>query len=436
MDKLNEFDVIVVGAGAAGLSAALELTKAGRKVLVLEARNRIGGRIYTIEDEGFSQPLEAGAEFIHGQLPHTCTFLEKAGIKYETIGDKIWHVTDGKVHREKEFIKDWDLLMKALQELKHDQTIEEFLNSHFSNDKYKELRETTLQYTQGYNAAAPGKASTLALKREWEAEDDEHQYRIERGYGQLMDYFQKEISSTGGTIILSAPVTRIKWKRFEVEVITLNRKSYYTKQVLITVPLGVLQAPEGSDASITFSPSLPEKYSAIQLMGFGAAIKIHIQCLNNFWEEKSLQYPMKNVEFIFSDAFIPTWWTQHPNDNGLLTGWLAGPKASNLQNATDDFIFEKGVDALCYIFSLGKATLLQKIIGHKIHNWAAQPFSCGAYSYATLHTADAIKVLNQPEEDTLFFAGEALVTGPMTGTVEAALNSGVDTARRMITIKS
>jgi monoamine oxidase len=273
----------------------------------------------------------------------------------------------------------------------------------------------------------------MALKKEWEAEDEAHQFRIKGGYSKLMDYLRNEVNRTGGTILLSHPVKQIKWKRNETEVVTIHNKSYRARQVLVTIPLGVLQAPEGTEGTITFSPSLPKKFAALQKMGFGAAIKIHIQCFSNFWEEKGLQQPMKKASFIFSNAFIPTWWTQYPNKNGLLTGWLAGPQASNLQNEADELIYEKAVESLCYIFSLEKSTLLHKIRAYKIHNWAAWPFSCGAYSFATLHTAEAIKVLGQPEGDTIYFAGEALLTGPMTGTVEAALNSGIDTARRIIT---
>lgn len=432
MTKLNEYDIIIIGAGAAGLSAAMELTKAGRKVLVLEARNRIGGRIYTIEDDQFTQPIEAGAEFIHGQLPLTTSFLKKAAIKYNTIGSKIWNVTNGKVEEEQQFIKDWDVLMKALHELKQDQTISDFLQTHFSDDKYRELRETTLQYVQGYNAAHPEKASAMALKEEWEAEDEENQFRVQGGYQQLIDYFYNEVTRTGGDILLSSPVTNIKWKKHEVEVITTAHKSYYSRQVLVTIPLGVLQSQEGNEANINFSPALPEKNAAIKGMGFGSALKIHLQFSGNLWEHKSLKHPMKQATFIFSDAFIPTWWTQYPNNNGLLTGWLAGPKATKLQNTTDDLIYEKVLESLSYIFTLEKTKLLQEIQACKIHNWAAQPFSCGAYSYATLHTAKAIQTLSQPEDDTIFFAGEALTTGPMTGTVEAALFSGTETARNLI----
>jgi monoamine oxidase len=358
--------------------------------------------------------------------------LKKAAIQYNTIGNKIWHISNGRVQKEKQFIKDWDLLIKALSELKQDQTISDFLDAHFNDERFRDLKETTLQYVQGYNAAEPARASALALKEEWEAEDEAHQFRIEGGYRLLMNYFQNEVIRTGGTIFLSSVVTQIKWKRYEVEVITATNKSYYGKQALVTVPLGVLQAADGSEGSIIFSPALPEKSAAIQQMGFGTAIKIHIQCFCSFWEEKSLEHPMKHASFIFSDAFIPTWWTQHPNANGLLTGWLAGPKVNSLQDASDDYLFEKAIESLCYIFSMTKSDLLQQIKAYKIHNWTSQLFSRGAYSYATLYTMNAIEVLSKPEAETLFFAGEALFTGPMAGTVEVALNSGIETARKLI----
>jgi monoamine oxidase len=431
MERPNEFDIIIIGAGAAGLAASMELSKAGKKVLTLEARDRIGGRIYTTESSEFSQPIEAGAEFIHGQLPVTIDLLRKADLNYELIKGNSWKVTNGIVQKDEEFIEGWDVLIKKLKALKEDQTIANFLHTHFIGAQYKELRTSTLQYTEGYNAADPDRASTFALREEWESEDEEHQYRIKGGYGKLVHCLQKEIEKAGGSIYLSSMVTEIRWKKQEAEVVTADHHTYYCKQVLVTVPLGVLQADNGSEGTLAFSPALPEHARAVQQMGFGAALKVQLQFQENFWEGKGIRHAMKNAGFIYSDAFIPTWWTQNPNHNGLLTGWLAGPKAYKLKNYSDDLIYEKAIDSLCYIFSIDKTGLHQRLQAHQVHNWVAQPFSKGAYSYTTLHTKEAIKVLSKPVEETIYFAGEALYTGKLAGTVEVALRNGFETAQEM-----
>src|SRR6059058_2089192 len=91
----DEFDIIIIGAGAAGLMAAWELIRTGKKVLILEARDRPGGRIHTINDPCFQIPVELGAEFIHGDLELTFMILEKAGIKFHKVGGAAWRKENG-----------------------------------------------------------------------------------------------------------------------------------------------------------------------------------------------------------------------------------------------------------------------------------------------------------------------------------------------------
>ncbi|HEY7160787.1 MAG TPA: FAD-dependent oxidoreductase, partial [Acidobacteriota bacterium] len=89
---MNDRDVLIIGAGASGLSAAKELSESGRKVIVLEARNRVGGRIHTLHDEGV--PIELGAEFIHGRAPEVLAVLHKAGLRFYDVTDRHWFIHD------------------------------------------------------------------------------------------------------------------------------------------------------------------------------------------------------------------------------------------------------------------------------------------------------------------------------------------------------
>ena len=135
----------------------------------------------------------------------------------------------------------------------------------------------------------------------------------------------------------------------------------------------------------------------------------------------------------FSDAKLPTWWTQEPVKNGLLTGWLAGPSAMQLTNATEMEIYTTAIDSLAYIFSVDQNFIEERLIAYYITNWTSEPFTRGAYSYATLDTHWAKELLAKPLEQTLYFAGEALYDGTEAGTVEGALANGIEVARRMIT---
>ena len=133
----------------------------------------------------------------------------------------------------------------------------------------------------------------------------------------------------------------------------------------------------------------------------------------------------------FSTAPVPTWWTQLPDDSALLTGWLGGPRAYQLQHSDKKIILDQALSTLALFFSMRSEELQHKLVASQIVNWPAEPFTRGAYSYATCDTPAAVKVVTQPVGNTLFFAGEALHDGPQMGTVEGALASGLQAAKEM-----
>ena len=125
---MENTDIIIIGAGAAGLMAAYELSKAGKKVMVLEARNRAGGRIHTL-NAPFSTYAELGAEFVHGDLPVTLQLLKEAGIEATPASGEMWQYHDGQFKKEYQQIDHWNLLIKKLEKLEHDTSIGNFLEA-------------------------------------------------------------------------------------------------------------------------------------------------------------------------------------------------------------------------------------------------------------------------------------------------------------------
>ncbi|MBC7923851.1 MAG: FAD-dependent oxidoreductase [Ferruginibacter sp.] len=428
---MTTLDVLIIGAGAAGLMAARELAKAGKKVIILEARDRIGGRIHTLEAAGFSVPVETGAEFIHGDLPLTLQLLKEAGISHRAIGGETWRVEQGERQGEPAS-DDWSALIANLEKLDRDVPIAAFLDQHFGDDRYTSLRNSVRRYAEGYDAADPGRASALALLEEWTSDDD-NQYRLPGGYGKLMDFLREESGAAGCRLRLSTVAEEIRWQPGRVEVVTNGRQRYVARRALVTVPLGVLQSETGSRGHLGFTPALPQKRAAAQAIGFGAAIKILLEFKVAFWEDGAFQEPqvrpMPGLGFLLSDAPVPTWWTQWPERTAVLTGWLAGPGAEKLRNTDENELLEKALDSLASLFCVRKAVLRDALRIGKVINWTADPFARGAYAYATVEAKEARKVLSQPVHDTLFFAGEALYEGPAGGTVEAALVSGRDAAK-------
>ena len=124
---MMDADILIIGAGAAGLMAACELANAGKKVIVLEAQDRIGGRIHTIYENGSSKPVELGAEFVHGNLPVTLGLLHEAGIPYHSASASMWKYDEGKFTTNESFMEHWELLIDKLIKLSQDTSIDNFI---------------------------------------------------------------------------------------------------------------------------------------------------------------------------------------------------------------------------------------------------------------------------------------------------------------------
>src|SRR5687768_13124738 len=132
MEGLNSYDVVVVGAGAAGLLAALELSLAGKKTAIIEARDRAGGRIHTINDQRFEMPVEMGAEFVHGKLGITLGLLKKAGANKTEVEGDIWRKKEEDLEKDEGFIEGYDEVQKKLKELKSDIPVAQFLREYLN----------------------------------------------------------------------------------------------------------------------------------------------------------------------------------------------------------------------------------------------------------------------------------------------------------------
>ena len=145
----------------------------------------------------------------------------------------------------------------------------------------------------------------------------------------------------------------------------------------------------------------------------------------DFWENSH-----ENLGFVFSDQPIPTWWTQLPKRNGLLTGWWGNPLRE--ETISEERIADLAIQSLSGIFSREKEEILNYLEARFIFDWQKDIFSEGAYSYPKPGTTQAIKELKKPIDNSLFFAGEALCEGDSPGTVEAALFSGKEAAKSIL----
>ncbi|HYC27447.1 MAG TPA: NAD(P)/FAD-dependent oxidoreductase, partial [Chitinophagaceae bacterium] len=304
-------DVLIIGAGAAGLYAATLLSRQGQRVTILEARDRTGGRIHTLQDPRFQLPVETGAEFVHGDLQLTKKLLKEAGIeRYETDG-KLFRSNNGQLEKQEDFVEDEDDLLKKLKSLEEDMSVKAFLEKYFTGAEHEDLRKSLTSFVEGYDAADAGQASCFALLQELLGESN-RQYRVKGGYGQLVTWLENECRKFGCDIHLSTIVTGVTWRAGEVVITTAGNKTFTSPKAIITVPISILQL-----GHININPMPPAVHESIQSLGNTGVIKFILQFKETFWK--------KDLGFVFSSEVVPTWWTQLPEENSMITGWMAGP---------------------------------------------------------------------------------------------------------------
>jgi monoamine oxidase len=423
---MEQYDVLVIGAGAAGLLAALELALAGRKVCIIEAKEKSGGRIQTTYNKN-NYPIESGAEFVHGDLPLTLQIFKKASIETYKVKGSIWQKKDNRLQEQEDFIEDFSDLEKKFKELKEDIPVASFIKEHLKGNKYEQLRFTLKNYVEGYYAADINKASTYALCEELTKGDDVN-YRIEGGYQQLVSYLEQQCIERGVEFFFSQPVLQLHWKKDEVEAVT-TKSSFKATKALITVSIGVLQ-----NEGITLVPSLPQKIKAAKQLGFGHVLKITLEFENAFWKNKELTNGenLDDMNFLFFEEEIPTWWTQYPKKENIITGWMGGPASAAWQTLDEETLIRKGLQSLSKIFNTDVLHLGKELLQAKMCSWSADPHFNGSYSYAIINGGEYMKRILEPVEQTIYFAGEGLHDSIDIGTVEAALVSGREVAHNMI----
>jgi len=422
----DTFDVVVIGAGMAGLTAARALAEVGLKVLVVEAQDRIGGRILTqhVGDEA----IELGAEFIHGRPPELWALIDEAGLEtYERGGTQVCF-EDGVLGDCGSEIDD---MFAPLEKLKNfdgqDVSFADYLNR---AQIPVEERGPMIGYVEGFNAADHREVSAASLGAQQKAEDTskgDRIYRLLGGYDQLPKYLAQRIVEYGGRVLTGTPVREIRWESSRVEVIT-DAGSYRASRAVVTLPLGVLQS---GDVAISPKPELI--FEAASQLRMGQARRFTLLFRESFWEHRSPQPALNELSFLFSFSEMPpVWWTPHPEASHSITGWVGGPRSWAFAGMDTDELGRKACTTLAKIFGVEENRVRELLQGCYTHDWQGDRFASGAYSYVATGGLNASSQMTVPVAETLFFAGEHTDITGHWGTVHAAIRSGLRAAEQLL----
>ena len=422
------YDVLILGAGMAGLAAANRLVAQGYRVAIVEARERVGGRIVTHHAPsptgGPVIPVELGAEFIHGLPVESWRLVREAQLEtYELDGSNM-RFAGGTLRAESGLSGAFTTLGQMADWLRRqpagtDETVEQYLAS---SGLDAATQADTISYVEGFNAADHRRIGVASLVHQQTAEDAieaDRIFHLRAGYDALPGYVSRQVQAAGATLLLDRRVRRIIWRAGHVCLSGVDAQGSEFEvrgtRAVITLPLGVLQA-----GSVAFDPPPSHVLAGARRMAMGSVIRVPLIFRTRFWPDA--------LSFVFSPTEFPaTWWTAHPNEAPMLVGWVGGPRTA----IDRDTLLERCMSTLARILNLPQAVIAEQLVSWHFHDWDADEFALGAYSFAPAGALDASSVMAEPVQGTLFFAGEHTTVSGHWGTVHGAIQSGESAATKL-----
>ncbi len=416
-------DVLIIGAGVAGLTAARELTAAGKRVLLAEARERLGGRILTHHTP--DGPVELGAEFVHGAVEETLSVARAAALALRETERGAPRSTGARREAAADIFSAMDVVLAHASSEGPDESFQQLVER---VDVAPEIKAQSLAFVAGYHAADPARFSVQALRKNTAADERpgaDRQFRFVGGYDGLVTAIFQRIDPDLCEVRLGTVVTAVSWGRRRVAVRTSAGEELAAPQLIVTVPLGVLKA-----GAIAFSPRLADKEDAVSRLEMGDAERVSLCLAGDAWVAPE-RFPPGGFLMTGEPPF-PVWWVSRPPPFPVVTGWAGGRNARALAGMSSAARVDAAVAAAAAALEVAPDRLRQELRGGFTHDWLADPFARGAYSYPGVGGSEAGDELAVPIDETLFFAGEATESDGNNGTVHGAIASGRRAARRVL----
>jgi monoamine oxidase len=405
-------DVVIVGAGSAGLAAAHFLAAKGLSFVIVEAKDRIGGRAFT-DTETFGLPFDHGCSWLHQSDRNPYTPIAKQGsftlIPHDDAGESVF--VGNRPANEAE-LDDYDRTWKSTKRVMRE------LGEQDMDVAPASFLPVAPPWTQVCNGwLGPLSMGTdvedMSAVDWWKLDYTEPNLMIREGFGTLVARYGQDVP-----VSLATPATRIRWDGKGVRVETPSG-TIAAKACIVTVSTGVL-----ASGAIRFDPALPTKTeSAIDGLPMGLLAKIPLQ----FEGTRLGLAPNEWMSYAVSDerlCFFLSW----PFDMDLMIGWIGGRFGWELSQAGPDTAVDFALGELRKIFG---SEVDQRFVRGTLTQWANDPAILGGYAYQRPGARGARRRLSAPVGDRLYFAGEA-TAGSMAMTCGGAFLSGERAAREVV----
>lgn len=411
-------DALVIGAGMAGLTAARELARKGLSVVVLEGRDRVGGRLWSIRDF-CHKPVEGGAEFIHGVRARTWPEVQAAGLATRPcplIRHTLFNLGGGTRWLP------WVLLhpgvwpsfpiLRAIQRAREpDRTARDFIEARGYRGRALTLAQMTL------TAHLPGGVDEVGLL----GLVADGVLRLETGLNHRVDEGYDSLASSlasGLDVRLGFSVEAVRWADDRVSVRSTAGEEIVAPVAVCTLPVGVLKS-----GSVRFLPELPaSKRAALKRIEMGPVLKLLLHFREPFWPEWAATIGCGTGPVtLYWPVFYPG-----PEPSAVLTAYCTGPRAARLSKLGDAEALETVLDDLARLFP--KADPRASLLAHRRIDWGADPYACGGYTFLRPGGVGARALLQARDTGSLFWAGSATESSPIAATVESAYASGLRAA--------
>jgi monoamine oxidase len=427
-------DVVIIGAGAAGLAAARFLEENGKTVTVLEARGRVGGRVWTTTVEGWGAPLDMGASWIHGTMGNPVTDLrdlfgivteetdEESIAYYDPDGQRLQGAPVKAIEKAAEEVV--AVIDRPTPPRKPDESMGPVVLRALEKVNPTDLVLRGVLFHLWEHFQNEWGADPAALSARWfkDTRYEGEQEVFPRGYGEIFQRIAGDLQD----VRLNHVVSAIDYRGEQVSVQVKDKEEpIEARYVIVTLPLGVLQKTKGEGA-VLFFPELESKKAAVGRLAMGVLSKTWLLFDKVCWDEEVRVHAFLGTD----DNKWSTWYAFHDvTGRPILAGFNGGVIGAGIEQMEDEKILEEAGAVLRRF--LGGRAVPRKVLQSR---WTLDPFSHGSYSHVPVGASnDDRDTLADPVKGRLFFAGEA-THRTCSQTVHGAVLSGWREARRILTL--